>query len=167
MLLTTHERHNRLVKIVRKDYQSYHPKSRLFPNTSGLAWQGEISKTAFGIILKNPRPVKFGIPEPKRDDEEGSGGSDLLGQTYINDLPILTGIEVKTGGSTLKKNQKLFRNWLMSINGIWFLARECPTCWLLWEPIKKAGKIVGWEIPPCDTCGGKGYILYEGPKVEN
>lgn len=141
--LTKHVRHARLVKIVRRQYQIDNPGSRLFNNKSGTAFQGE-------------RLITFGIPDTK----EGSGGADLLGETLNNNLPILTGVECKTGNAKLQKNQKAFRKWLKSINGIYHIARECPECWEDWEPVYKDGKIVEWvPVKGCPTCKGKGYLL--------
>lgn len=170
--LTHHERHARLVKIVRKTYQADNPGSRLFPNTSGVAWRGNANDNYSNLVrvieLFNPRPVRFGIPEP--DGKGGkSGGTDLLGETMISickavnsftniHVPILTGIECKTGKARLKKNQKVFRDWMKRINAIWFLAREC-TCHEYWIPVYRASKIIDWEIPDCELCGGKGYVL--------
>ena len=178
--LTTHERHARLVKIVRRQYQNDNPGSRLFPNVSGMAYQGQAINGAGKVELFNPRPVYFGIPEPEKSPNapRKSGGSDLLGCTMYGRsepdetgqervilktaLPILTGIEIKTGKSRLKKNQKIFRDWLLSVNGIYYLARECPECWESWTPIRINGKIKTWEIPDCPECGGKGYKLESG-----
>lgn len=167
MELTAHQRHERLVKIVRRDYQNKFPGSRLFHNTSGVAWQGEIIKQAQNMMITNPRPIRFGIPEPDMIGNE-SGGSDLIGETLIEFpfgnlekkmlFPIITGIEIKTGNSKLKKNQIIFRNWMKSINGIWYHARECH-CWESWQPIKINGIIKSWEIPFCIECDGKGYTL--------
>lgn len=191
--LTKHQRHARLVKIVRRGYQTEHTGSRLFPNTSGVAWQGNAVNGAGKVVLHNPRPIYFGIPEPdRRRNETQSGGSDLLGETvfckywdhYLKDvncspcgnynkirphickykMPILTGIEIKTGKGRLKKNQKIFRDWLLSANGIYFLARECPECWQNWIPIRIDGKIATWEIPDCSFCNGKGFNYEDGLK---
>lgn len=177
--LTSHQRHARLVKLTRKDYQLNNPKSRLFPNTSGVAWQGTVVNGAGKVELFNPRPVFFGIPEPEhKNGAEKSGGGDLLGVTIKEfstfDLsehgsfifnkttklyPIFTAIEIKTGKSRLKKNQKIFRTWVLSINGLYFLSRECPVCWDKWEPVYFKSKIIDWKIPDCPTCGGVGYKL--------
>lgn len=162
--LTKHERHARLVKIVRRRYQEENPGSRIFPNNSGIAWQGNANNHAGMVELYQPRPIRFGIPEPSGDGEK-SGGTDLLGETILRfkniveiKYPILTGVEIKTGKSRLKKNQKVFRDWLKSVNGIWYLARECD-CWKSWTPVWAKSKIVDWLIPACDICDGKGYIL--------
>lgn len=187
--LTTHQRHSRLVKIVRRRYQEDNPGSRLFPNTSGVAWQGTAVSGAGKVELFNPRPVYFGIPEPAgKGTGTESGGGDLLGETaaslcviigqtesvkpmfqcpiipcetcrYDHKIPILTGIEIKTGKSRLKKNQKIFRAWLLSVNGIYYIARECPICWQNWEPVYNNKKIIEWIIPDCPDCGGKGFKL--------
>lgn len=172
MTLTKHERHARLVKIVRRTYQADNPGSRLFPNTSGIAWQGNAINGAGKVELLNPRPIRFGIPEPSGDGEK-SGGADLLGETsvyydelsnidgvYSGYIPILTGIEIKTGKARLKKNQKVFRDWMKKIGAIWYLAREC-TCHINWEPVYKSSRIIKWIIPYCEDCSGKGFVLEE------
>lgn len=159
--LTKHVRHARLVKLVRRTYQSENPGARLWPNTSGAAWQGVAINGADEVVLKHPRPIKFGIPEPGPlgTDQDGSGGADLLGETQVDNLPILTAIECKTGKSRLKKNQIRFRDWVLSVNGIHHVARECPECWERWIPFKENGKIVYW-IPEkeCPVCHGRGYV---------
>lgn len=165
--LTKHIRHARLVKIVRRQYQLDNPGSRLFNNTSGVAYQGTGTPNAGKVTLINPRPVFFGIP----NHNDGSGGADLLGWTMRvifsqlapedNGIPIFTAVEVKTGKARLQKNQKIFRLNIKKANGIYYLARECPECYDKWEPIYKNGKLIEWEIPPCDNCGGKGFMLEE------
>jgi hypothetical protein len=181
--LTPHIRHARLVKLVRRTYQKDNPGSKLFNNTSGIGWAGNDPEFKNGTVtLQNYRPLNAGIPSKK----EGSGGTDLLGENYYSlcwylrddngkclfnhnckecpvntkHIPILTGIECKTGNAKLKPNQKNFRNWLKSINGIHYLARECSTCWDNWEPIYKKGVIVEWiPVKDCPECGGVGFGL--------
>lgn len=167
--MTIHERHSRLVKIVRRKYQEENEGSRLFENTSGAAWQGDAVNGVGKVELLNPRPVFFGIPSPLHGEE--SGGADLLGETEYKCLlpfksdyiivPVFTAIEIKTGKSQLRKNQKIFRDWVKSVNGIYFIARECPECWNKWEPVYDIKKrIIGWDIPEeCPVCHGKGYII--------
>jgi hypothetical protein len=163
--LTTHERHSRLVKIVRKEWQKEHDGARLFVNTSGVAWQGNAVSGAGKVELLNPRPIAFGIPAPEiKGTGEESGGADLIGETQVLigfglSYPVWTAIEIKTGASKLKKNQKIFRAWVKSVNGIYHVARECPLCWDYWEPVIVGGKIVEWIIPACSHCDGRGYIL--------
>lgn len=170
MILTDAERHSRLVKQTRKIYQLENPGSRLFPNTSGVAWQGHAVFGASQVIIKNPRPICFGIPSPKMKHEgTDSGGADLIGETlkeYLSKggnipllLPVLTAIECKTGKAKLKRNQKLFHDWILSVNGIYYISRECPDCRDKWEPVKLGGVIVDWKIPLCKTCGGNGFVL--------
>lgn len=177
LTLTKHERHARLVKIVRRSYQEKNPGSRLFNNTTGTGWTANDTDFKNGIlILKEYRPLNAGIPSVK----EGGGGSDLLGQTQKNlcelfqgclydgdcskcslldqRVPILTTIEGKTGDAKLRPNQKRFKKWVLSVGGIYFVAREC-TCHTNWEPVYKSGRIIQWKIPHCDICGGDGYIL--------
>lgn len=171
-ILTPHIRHARLVKLVRRDYQKNNQGSKLFNNTSGIGWAGNDPEFKNGTVtLQNYRPLNAGIPSKR----EGSGGTDLLGCTiygvpYLSQelknrgktYPILTGIECKTGNAQLKPNQKNFKKWLKSINGIHYTARECKVCWNDWEPIYKKGVIVEW-IPPkdCIHCDGVGYGLEE------
>lgn len=169
--LTKHIRHARLVKLVRRTYQDDNPGSRLFPNTSGVAWQGNAVTGADEVILKHPRPIRFGIPEPEPNgtDEDGSGGADLLGFTikkdfgssyFMSGYPIFSAIECKTGKSRLRKNQKHFRDFVRSINGIHYTARECPHCYEHWTPIWKGGKVIEWHPPEdCHACKGKGFLL--------
>lgn len=165
--LTTHERHARLVKIVRKTWQAEHDGARLFVNTSGVAWQGNAVSGAGKVELLNPRPVFFGIPAPDgKGCGEESGGADLIGETPVLigfdiSYPVFTSIEIKTGASRLKKNQRTFRDWVKSINGIYYVARECPECWDNWTPVMAGGKVVEWKIDACPCCDGNGYILEE------
>ena len=157
--LTIHQRHERLLKIVRKTYQAENNGARIFENTSGMAWQGEIKTISGRTAILSAHPVFFGIPSPKmKGAGADSGGADLIGETLINEIPVFTAIEIKTGKSRLRENQKIFKNWVKSINGIYFVARECSKCWDTWEPIYKSNRIVGWAIPECDMCHGKGYI---------
>ena len=177
--LTKHERHARLVKIVRRTYQADNPGSRLFPNNSGIAWQGNPQNGAGKVELFNPRPIRFGIPEPDGNGTK-SGGTDLLGETpvrvisipdpthnigidliksrKVKEFPVLTGIECKSGKGKLKKNQKIFRDWMKKINAIWYRAQEC-NCQENWIPLYRASKIIDWEIPRCELCNSKGFIL--------
>lgn len=163
--LTTHERHARLVKIVRKTWQAEHEGSRLFVNTSGVAWQGNAVSGAGKVELLNPRPVFFGIPEPSRGKaEKKSGGADLIGFTVSEigfDLSraVFTAIECKSGNAKLMSNQKLFRALVLKSGGFYHVARECPECWDDWTPVMVGGKVVEWIIPACMACGGKGFIL--------
>lgn len=183
--LTTHERHSRLVSNVKKFYQVDNPGARLFKNTSGWAWQGQMVNKNNNLIINNPRPVKFGIPEPSdKRDEKKSGGADLLGETpfticeifpalqmniidcdsmgscqnclYKDKFPILTAIECKTGNSQLKKNQKIFKKWVQSVRGIYYVARECMEC-------DGSGEIQEGKphhfIFNCPCCNGQGFYL--------
>ncbi len=171
--MNKHEKHSYLVDKVRREYQAENPGSRMFKNTSGVAWQGHAQSGAGKVELLYPRPIKFGIPEPKPNEENGSGGADLLGVTIIRIhypptckgeihdyeyYPIFTAIEIKTGKSRLKKNQKIFRKWVLSINGIYFLGRECPICHGEGEYFITDESNVALKIQ-CGKCEGKQYIL--------
>jgi hypothetical protein len=173
--LTTHERHARLVKIVRKTWQAEHDGARLFPNVSGIAWQGNALAGVAEVTLINPRPVFFGIPEPSRGKaEKKSGGADLIGWTICQFFPpdktksiipvpatVFTAIECKSGKAILMKNQRVFRDNLKKAGGIYYVARECPECWDNWTPVMAGGKVVEWKIGACPCCDGRGYILEE------
>lgn len=124
MLLTKHQRHDIVLQSVRKWYQEHYYGSRLFPNRSGFGWVGKAVKDKNCIKVYSAQAVSFGIPGKK----EGYGGTDLIGWTIVNDLPVFTAIEIKTGKDVLKKNQVNFKNMIENINGIYFLARECPNC---------------------------------------
>lgn len=160
MQLTRHERHARLVKLVRRTYQKENFGSRLFPNTSGMAWQGDFVNVAGGVFLRHARPIRFGIPEP-REGGSGSGGADLIGATIVNGWPVFTAVECKTKNARLQKNQKAFRRWVQSISGIYVVARECPECWENWDSEKKNGKVIAWRVPWCGVCGGRGFLAME------
>ena|GEM_PF-4723918 len=161
--LTASQRHERLVKIVKHAWQDV-AGSRLFKNTSGVAWQGSAVSGAGKVELLNPHPIYFGIPEPdKGGTGDGSGGADLIGCTVSygecdEKFAIFTAIEIKTGKSKLRPNQKRFRDWVKSAGGIYFVFRECPTCWNKWTPVYVSDKITSWFIGKCDTCEGRGYI---------
>jgi hypothetical protein len=161
--LTKHHRHARLVKLVRRWYQKTHLGSKLFNNTTGTGWTANEKEFNNGVlILTGYRPLSSGIPAVK----EGGGGTDLLGMTlsYIweTEYPILTGIECKTGNAKLKPNQKNFKAWLKSVNGLHYTAVECDQCWSEWDTVKKGGQIVEW-IPKksCPKCKGIGFLLEE------
>ena len=161
--LTNSQRHERLVRIVKKSWQDV-SGSRLFKNTSGVAWQGNAVSGAGKVELLNPHPIYFGIPEPdKAGSGDGSGGSDLIGVTVSygerdEKFALFTAIEIKTGKSKLRANQKRFRDWVKRAGGIYFVFRECPACWNRWEPVYTDGKISYWIIHPCETCEGRGYV---------
>ena len=162
--LTHIQRHTRLLKKVRREYQHNNPGSRLWNNKSGWAWQGTVCNNVGSVTLINPSPIWFGIPEPepmaKVDKSNSSGGADLLGFTIKNNFPIFTAIEGKTGNAKLQKNQKIFRDHMISVHGIYYLAREC-TCWDKWVPVWLKKKIIRWAVPHCDQCDGVGYLLEE------
>lgn len=140
MQLTKHQRHDRVLKNVRKWYQIKYKKSRLFVNRSGFAWVGnKIIRKIDGIELKNARPIPFGIPDPG----QGSGGADLIGITLENMYPVFTAIEIKTGNAKLQKNQIDFRNWVESVQGKYYIARECNSC--ISEGCKKCN-YKGWDF---------------------
>jgi hypothetical protein len=71
------------------EWQKENPNAVVFRNNTGMAWQGEpewkIINGQKVLILKNPRPVFFGVGLPKKDKKTGrikqTGGGDRLGWT--------------------------------------------------------------------------------------
>lgn len=91
---------------------------RLFRNNTGMAWQGQRIPMNDGIIIKNARPVKFGLCE---------GSSDLIGWKIHTVQPedigkkfaIFTAIEIKTDGyKRITEKQQNFINQVKSDGGI-------------------------------------------------
>lgn len=158
-ILTSHIRHARLVKLVRRWYQKTYPGSKLFNNTSGTGWQGNNPEFNNGsVTLNSARPLNAGIPSVR----EGSGGGDLLGFTMIDNKPIFSTVECKSGNGKLMPNQKNFKAFIKRVGGFFYLARECSTCWNDWEPIYRKGVIVEWKpVKDCPECHGVGFILEE------
>ena len=93
--------------------------NRLFRNNNGLAWTGsQIKKLKDGsILIKNPRPIKFGL---------GTGTGDLIGGTQIKIRAehvgriffVFTNYEVKTKNVKATQEQKAFHNMVLSLGGI-------------------------------------------------
>lgn len=97
--------------------------ARLFRNNTGQAWQGEQTRTAAGLLITNPRPVKFGLCE---------GSSDLIGWTPYRitaadlgkTVAIFTAIEVKTGRTQTTPAQANFIEQVKKAGGIGEIIRE-------------------------------------------
>ena len=85
--------------------------NRLFRNNNGLAWTGsQIKKLKDGsILIKNPRPIKFGL---------GTGTGDLIGGTQIKiraehvgrTFFVFTNYEIKTNNVRVTQERKAFHN---------------------------------------------------------
>jgi len=89
---------------------------RLFQSRAGLAWQGESVVKGNLRIIKNAIPF-YGMPDGWPDlcgwtTKEIT--SDMVGQK----IAVFTAIEVKTGKQTLKKDQKMFKNLIEKMGGI-------------------------------------------------
>jgi hypothetical protein len=100
------------------------PDTRLFRNNVGLGWCGKlISKTVNTVLLKFPRPVKFGL-------HIGSG--DLIGWTRIKITPdyigrevaVFTSIETKSTTGKLREEQANWHNQVIQAGGISGIARS-------------------------------------------
>jgi len=90
---------------------------RLFRINCGMGWTGQTAKhTADMIILKNPRPL-YAAPE---------GWGDLVGWTEITVTPdmigkkiaVFTMEEAKSGKLKLSEMQKMFRDIIVRMGGI-------------------------------------------------
>lgn len=91
---------------------------KIFRNNTGMAWQGNRIPFRDGILLKNARPVKFGLCE---------GSSDLIGwKPYTitpNDvgktIAIFTAIEIKSSKKIkITEKQKNFIQAVIRDGGI-------------------------------------------------
>jgi hypothetical protein len=93
------------------------PSERLFRINAGVGWVGQTVKhTPNMIILKNPRPL-ISAPE---------GWGDLVGWTEIEitsdmvgkKIAVFTMEEAKTGKLKLSEMQKMFRDIILRMGGI-------------------------------------------------
>ena len=97
---------------------------RLFRNNNGLAWTGsQIKKLKDGsILIKNPRPIKFGL---------GTGTGDLIGGTQIKIRAehvgriffVFTNYEVKIKNTKVSKEQTAFHETVRRLGGISVIER--------------------------------------------
>ena len=119
--------HGEAVKTVRREIEKNHGSIFLFPNNTGMAYQGRVEHGPAGrdeIILRNARRIRFGVP--------GSGGGpDLLGwKTAKNDTgklyAVSMAVEVKTGQARRTKEQDNFARLFALSGGIYALARFSP-----------------------------------------
>lgn len=99
---------------------------RLFRNNVGVAWQGECFRLKNGdILLKNPRPVTFGLTV---------GSGDLIGFVRKTITPldvgtqllIFTNIEIKSKNGRLTKEQIAFDDFIKSNGGLSMVIKELP-----------------------------------------
>lgn len=99
---------------------------RLFRNNNGTAWQGDVFKLKNGdILLKNPRPVRFGLTV---------GSGDLIGFVKKTITPldvgtqllIFTNIEIKSKNGRLTSEQAQFDQYVKSNGGVSMVIKELP-----------------------------------------
>lgn len=97
--------------------------ARLFRNNNGLAYTGQAIRQPNGdILLRNPRPIKYGL---------GVGTGDLFGGTQIIITPdmvgrkvfVVTNYEVKTKNTKTSKEQIAFHNMVNALGGISIIDR--------------------------------------------
>lgn len=100
------------------------PRTRVFRNNVGMAWQGEGTRKGSVLIIENPRPLQAGLCE---------GSSDLIGWTTVEITPdmigkrfaIFTAIEVKVpGGKGPTPQQTNFIEQVRQAGGIAGVARS-------------------------------------------
>ena len=98
------------------------PKTIVWRNNTGQAWQGlritppvgtKITVTHDMIILKNARPVRFGLP----------GSGDILGTS--NGIPL--SVEIKTLTGRQARVQKNFQDRWSACGGKYILGRSPET----------------------------------------
>jgi len=90
----------------------------LFRNNVGQAWTGKPVKLPSGdLLLKNPRPIEFGLPV---------GSGDLIGGTRIEITPdmvgrkilVFTSYEVKLKNTKTTQEQLNWSNVITKLGGI-------------------------------------------------
>jgi hypothetical protein len=95
----------------------------LFRNNVGQAWTGKPVKLSSGdLLLKNPRPINFGLCE---------GSGDLIGGTQITITPdmvgrkilVFTSYEVKFKNTRTTEQQIRFANTITKMGGIAIIDR--------------------------------------------
>jgi hypothetical protein len=91
----------------------------VFRNNTGMAWQGERLKLAPGstltvepgmVVLRNGRPVKFGL----------EGSADILGSA----MGWALAIEVKTDVGRQREQQGKFQTAWQNAGGLYIIARS-------------------------------------------
>ena len=122
--------HKKVVNTIRRCLQEFDDSIYLFHNQTGTAWQGSGVPGARLVELRNPRPVKFGIPN-------SGGGPDLLGWK-VNEIEgtphaIAMAVEVKTGRARRAKNQQNFAKVFSQCGGIYLLVRGNEASWRIEE----------------------------------
>lgn len=100
------------------------PGLRLFRQNVGQAWMGKvISRTPDMIVIKDPRPVQFGL-------HPGSG--DLIGWRTIEIMPehvgrrfaVFVSIEVKTPTGRVRSEQENWQRVVLEAGGLAVVARS-------------------------------------------
>jgi len=146
-------------KKILPEWQKEHPNARVMRNNTGMAWQGNLFTTLInGIankILKNLRPIFFGVGTPVKDKKTGQiiqkGGGDRIGwETFRicdliskNKLTIPECMNVCEGCKLSKKIAVFLNLEIKSKNG-----KESP------DQIKFRKKVI--------AAGGISIVLQEG-----
>lgn len=91
--------------------RQFHPDGIFWRQNVGLAWMGKTTHRPDGsIVIKNPRPVKFGTP----------GQPDIMGCLDGQ----FVGIESKTETGRQREDQKNWAAALSKAGGHYFIARS-------------------------------------------
>lgn len=100
------------------------PRTRLFRNNVGSAWQGIPWRTQSGeLLIRKPRVISFGLCE---------GSADLIGWREITITPDMVGrtvaifasIETKTAKGVVKPEQEKWADAVAKAGGISGIARS-------------------------------------------
>lgn len=95
------------------------PETMCWRNNTGTAWQGERLKFYPGteisvppgiVVLRNPRPISFGLP----------GSGDILGASCARPVAI----EMKATRGTQSEQQERFERAWVRAGGLYILARS-------------------------------------------
>lgn len=87
----------------------------LYRNNVGMAWMGEVYKLNDGsILIKNPRPVRYGLCNDSKKLNDVIKSSDLIGSTPTivtpemigQTLGVITAVETKPHGWVYRETDK-------------------------------------------------------------
>ena len=97
-------------------------KHELIVNKLRIRWSAEkrgrlyLMRVGKAVPLNGSCPVDFGAGV--------KGFSDMVGFTLLDGQPVFTVIEVKTRRDTIRPDQRLFLDYIASIGGHAYIARE-------------------------------------------
>jgi hypothetical protein len=110
-------------KIKARIITSLKDTERLFRINAGEAWQGEVVRqTSNTITLKNPR--RFHGAPPGWPDLAGWRSITITPEMVGQTVAVFWGAEIKAGKDRLRKHQRMFRDILKSMGGIFDIFRD-------------------------------------------